>query len=281
LKLVDTAMRTVKSYDVTFSGFGGQPIKAWLNVPAGSTRPLPCVVEFLGYNGGRGSPLDWLLWNAVGFAHFVMDSRGQGSAVRRGHTPDIAPEGFPPQSPGYATRGLLNPETYYYRRLFTDAVLALDALADLATIDAERIAVVGASQGGGIALATAALSGVPSLLVTDVPFLSHVGRAVTLVETEPYAEFLRFLALHRTEADVVFRTLSYFDGVNMAARASIPALFSCALMDDVCPPSTVFAAYNRYAGPKVMRVWPFNHHEGGGTDQVQERVAWITARWEE
>jgi cephalosporin-C deacetylase len=35
-------------------------------------------------------------------------------------------------------------------------------------------------------------------------------------------------------------------------------------MDEVCPPSTVYAAYNRYAGPKQMRIWHYNGHEGGG-----------------
>ena len=37
-------------------------------------------------------------------------------------------------------------------------------------------------------------------------------------------------------------------------------------MDAICPPSTVFAAYNNYAGPKQVTVWPYNGHEGGGVD---------------
>jgi cephalosporin-C deacetylase len=69
----------------------------------------------------------------------------------------------------------------------------------------------------------------------------------------------------------VFQTLDYFDGVNFAARAKMPALFSVGLMDDICPPSTVYAAYNHYAGPKEMAVWAFNNHEGGGTFQTREK----------
>jgi cephalosporin-C deacetylase len=38
-------------------------------------------------------------------------------------------------------------------------------------------------------------------------------------------------------------------------------------MDAVCPPSTVFAAYNHYAGPKEIDVWPYNGHEGGAAFQ--------------
>src|SRR4051794_39643494 len=69
----------VEVFDVTFSGYGGHPIKGWLLKPAAFNGPLPCVVEFIGYNGGRGLPHDWLLWPSAGYAVFVMDSRGQGS----------------------------------------------------------------------------------------------------------------------------------------------------------------------------------------------------------
>ena len=73
----------------------------------------------------------------------------------------------------------------------------------------------------------------------------------------------------------MFETLSYFDGVHFAARATAPALFSVGLMDEVCPPSTVFAAYNHYAGPDEIRVWPFNGHEAGELHQQAERFAFL------
>jgi cephalosporin-C deacetylase len=71
-----TPLRAVTVDDVTFSGFGGQPIKAWLLAPAGATAPLPTVVEYIGYGGGRSLPFQWLNWAAAGYAHFVMDTRG-------------------------------------------------------------------------------------------------------------------------------------------------------------------------------------------------------------
>jgi hypothetical protein len=33
-----------------------------------------------GYGGGRGFPHSWLGWPTAGYALFVMDTRGQGSA---------------------------------------------------------------------------------------------------------------------------------------------------------------------------------------------------------
>ncbi|MGI5484192.1 acetylxylan esterase [Streptomyces lavendofoliae] len=60
-----------------------------------------------------------------------------------------------------------------------------------------------------------------------------------------------------------FATLGYFGGVHFARRATAPALFSAGLMDPVCPPSTVLAAYERHAGDKTLREWPSGDHGGG------------------
>ena len=137
----------------------------------------------------------------------------------------------------------------------------------------------GGSQGGGLALAVAGLE--PSVPVTlpDVPFLCHYRRATEIVDTYPYNEIAKFCNTHRDKIDVAFRTLAYFDGVNSAARAHAHALFSVGLMDMVCPPSTVFAAYNHYAGPKDVRVYSYNQHEGGGDYHTLEKVRFLTSLW--
>src|SRR5688572_3402757 len=154
---VRTRLRRVDTYDVTFSGFAGQPIKAWLNVPSGAAGPVPAVVEFIGYGGGRGQPHEWLQWSAAGYAHLIMDTRGQGATWRAGDTPDAGPDGSGPSIPGFLTRGVLDPAGYYYRRLLTDAARAVESAADLPGVDPDRIAVVGGSQGGALALAAGSL----------------------------------------------------------------------------------------------------------------------------
>jgi cephalosporin-C deacetylase len=274
---VESHLRTVEPTDVTFSGFGGQPIKAWLLLPRHRDGPLPTVVQFLGYGGGRGTPFDWLTWASAGYAHFVMDTRGQGSAWLQGDTPDVEPEGSNPQYPGFLTRGVLDPRTYYYRRLFIDAVLALDAVGEHPAVDAERIIVTGQSQGGGMALAASSLSGSVRAALIDVPFLCHFRRALEVTDENPYLELKRFLAIHRLEEDRVFRTLAYVDGRHFAARASAPALFSVGLEDEITPPSTVFAAYNDYAGPKEINVWPYNGHDAGEHQHQVEQFRFLEA----
>ena len=271
----DAGLTTVETFDVTFRGYGGQPIKGWLLLPRHTSHPLPAVVEYIGYGGGRGFPTDWLLWSAAGYAHLVMDTRGQGSAWLKGDTPDPEPEGSNPHHPGFMTRGIASPYTYYYRRVFTDAVRAIEAARAHPAIDAGRIAVTGGSQGGGIALAVAGLVHDIRATMPDVPFLCHYRRATEITDTNPYYEIARYCKVHRDRVEAVFQTLSYFDGVNFAARAQAPALFSVGLMDDVCPPSTVYAAYNHYDGPKQIRVYRYNQHEGGGTFQNQEKIRFL------
>jgi cephalosporin-C deacetylase len=236
---------------------------------------VPAVVEYVGYGGGRGLPIDWLRWPAAGYATFVMDTRGQGSGWVSGDTPDVDADGGGPQVAGFLTRGILDPRTYYYRRVFTDAVMAVAAVREHGAVDPDRVVVAGTSQGGGIALAVAGLEPSVVAALIDVPFLSHVRRAIEITDEHPYRELRQFLGIHRGRVDDVFRTLGYMDGLNFAARARVPALFAVGLMDEVCPPSTVFAAYNHYAGPKEIRVWPWNGHEAGDAQHAIEELRFL------
>jgi len=274
---VDTPLTMVRSYDVTFRGFGGHPIKAWLTVPRFGDGPFPIVVQYQGYNGGRGLPEQQIGWPNVGVAHLMMDTRGQGSGWLIGHTAD--PVGSGPQHAGFMTRGITDPSTYYYRRVYTDAVRAIETARVAPGADGTRVAVGGGSQGGGITIAAAGLVGGLVGALPDVPFLCHFGRAIGFTDSDPYAEIARYLTVHRREEEQVYQTLSYFDGVNLARRATAPALFSTALMDQICPPSTVFAAYNAWgSADKDIRVYTFNGHEGGSYDQSVEHARWLQSR---
>jgi cephalosporin-C deacetylase len=75
---VRTGLRLTETWDVTFRGFAGDPVRAWYSLPTGVREPLPAVVEYAGYGRGRGLPHERLTWVNAGYAHLLMDNRGQG-----------------------------------------------------------------------------------------------------------------------------------------------------------------------------------------------------------
>ncbi|GAB7105075.1 acetylxylan esterase [Streptomyces phaeofaciens JCM 4814] len=279
---VKTGLRLTDTWDVTFRGFAGDPVRAWFTLPAHARQPLPAVVEYIGYGRGRGLPHERLTWVNAGYAHLLMDNRGQGDQYGNGgHTPD--PHTGAPGGPGPAVRGLLSPHDHHYRRLITDAVRAVTAVRALPGVDPARTAAVGNSQGGGLALAVAGL--VPDLgaaLVT-APFLCGIRRALDLTDAAPYGEITAYLAVHRGAEQAAHRTLSYLEGVSFARRAHAPAHFGTGLRDTVCPPSGAYAAFNRYgelsgggADPRrEIHPYPFNGHEGGEAEQVRRQLGWL------
>ncbi|SFR26167.1 cephalosporin-C deacetylase [Lentzea waywayandensis] len=241
---VDTPLKTLDVYDVSFAGFGGDRIHAWLRTPQGQSG-LPAVVQYHGYGGNRGSAVENLTWASAGFAHLQVEVREQRGGG------------------GFLTRGIADRSTYFYRRVFTDAVRAVDAVRALGSAD---VAVIGNSQGGGIALAVAGLVSDLAAVHSQAPFLCDFRRALNVCGNPPYTELTKYIADNRRSD--VFPTLSYFDGVGFAARATAPAWFSVGLMDDIVPPSTVFGAYHAYAGPREMAVWEHSAHEAGGSDDL-------------
>src|SRR5699024_6987372 len=131
--LIESDLTFVDVFDVKFSGFNGENIRAWWLRPTHTTGPLPTIVEFLGHGGGRGKPHERLLWAAHGFCQLVVDSRGQGGIWNTGDTED--PHGHFSSTNSFLTKGIEAPESYYYRRLYADVALSVDAASTLPGVD--------------------------------------------------------------------------------------------------------------------------------------------------
>ena len=264
--------------DITFSGADGHPIKAWYLRPreAGAT-PLPCRVTFIGYGGGRDHAAAHALYPACGFATFVMDTRAQGGNWSAGSTPDPGAGDSGPEHPGVMTRGIASPHTYYYRRLYVDAVRAVETAAALPDVDAARIGVAGGSQGGALALAAAALAPDDvALCHADVPFLCDIERAMDIAPDAPYTELVKYLSVHPELEEQARLTLRHVDNALLATRIRALTLVSVGLRDTICPPSTVYAAFNAIAAPKEIAVLPFSGHETN-TAHVERQLAAFAA----
>lgn len=272
---IDSAIKIFDTYDVTIPGFNGDPIKGWFLSPKSLPDNSPCIVLYDGYGGGRGLLNEWLFWPSAGYATLVMDTRGQGgSGWRVGDTPD---GNYPraSQSPGFMTAGILNKDDYYYRRVFTDAVAFVKAAAHLPRVDPAKIITAGGSQGGGIALAATSLAPEVFATIPDVPFLCNFETAVNITDAFPYQEIVNYCKSHRHDVTQVFETLSYFDCMNLVTLASAPAYISIGLHDPICPPETIYAMVNNYAGPKTIQTWAYNAHEGGSVAHQLMQADWL------
>ena len=269
----DDAFQLFNAYDLTFSGYDGQRIRGWVVEPAAARnagKKLPCVVTYMGYGGGRSLPTDHLLFTTVGAVNLIMDNRGQGAQGTPGATGDIGTTG--PQFSGMMTRGIDSRDTYFYRRLFTDAARAIEAAKAFDLVDPKRIVLFGANQGGAAALAAAALApdDVHAIMI-DAP--SHCDLPSAVMRGDGmHGEVLAYLKAHRTKGEAVFNTLAYFDALHFAARTKAKALFSVAML---AAPNTTFAAFNRLKGEKQIKVYPFNGAEGGGIDHALEQMRFV------
>ncbi|WP_300370379.1 alpha/beta fold hydrolase [Brachyspira sp.] len=280
-KLIDTHLKLFDVWDVTFKGYGEHPINGWYIAPKyarENNQKLTCIICYPGYGGGRDYPNKHLLFPSAGYSVFVMEVRGQGAEGGNGAT-TADPVGSTPHADGFLTMGILDKKAYYYKRVFVDAFKSIEAVKEHSLTG--KIAVNGTSQGGGISLAVLALAELKKekieAAMIDVPFLCDYKRACTITDTLPYNEIARFCKTNRMHEKTAFETLSYFDGALFAKRAKVKALFSVGLMDILCPPSTVFAAYNNYAGEKAIEVYTFNGHEGGDNEQSDKKLSFLNS----
>ena len=90
---IASGLSLVDTFDASFSGFSGQRVKAWLHLPAKTAHPVPVVVNYAGYGGGRGLAHEVAIWALAGCASFSIDIRGQGAAGLHGTTGDVAEGG--------------------------------------------------------------------------------------------------------------------------------------------------------------------------------------------
>lgn len=246
-----------KCYDLYYEGVGGARVYA--KYIKASTSSAPALLYFHGYR--RSSP-SWsflLQFAAMGFSVFAMDCRGQG-----GKSEDVG--GVKGTTfIGSIIRGLddSNPHKMLMHQIMLDAV-ELSRIAVL--FGCQGIVTYGASQGGGLSLATAALAGESVIkVIAMLPFLCDYKRAYQMdFEDSAYSElkyyFRQFDPKHEHE-DRTFQLLGYMDVKNLASRIKSETLMITGLEDTVCPPSTQFAAYNNINAKKTMILYPDYAHE--------------------
>jgi len=261
--------RIAECFDLSFTGVRGARIHAKYLRPREGAGRHPAILEFHGYSGSSGDWTTKLAWVSEGASVLSMDCRGQGGLSEdvggvRGTT-----------LRGHIIRGLDDdPDNLLFRQVFLDAARLASIALELPEVDPNRVGATGGSQGGGLTLACGALEPRVRRLAPNFPFLSDYRRVWEMdLGKRAYEElveyFRRFDPLHQREEEI-FRTLGYIDVQHLAPRIRGEVLMGTGLMDDVCPPSTQFAVYNKIVSKKEMALYPDFGHESlpGHSDHI-------------
>ena len=261
-------------FDLYFTGVGGARIHAKYLRPKSGPRPHPAIVMFHGYSANSGDWFDKLAWVAQGVSVFALDCRGQG-----GQSQDLG--GVTGTTiRGHIVRGLEDPpQQMLFRQIFLDTAQLAGLAMQMPEVDPKRIGATGASQGGGLTLACAALEPRIKLAAPIFPFLCDYQRVWEMdLAADAYEElrayFRRFDPRHEREKEI-FTKLGYIDCQYLAPRIRGEVLMATGLMDKTCPPSTQFAAYNKITAKKNMVIYPDYGHEGlpGALDTISAFMA--------
>jgi cephalosporin-C deacetylase len=244
-----------------FTGVGGARIHAKLLRPRNATAPHPALLQFHGYSGDSG---DWsrkLGYVALGYTVAALDCRGQGGLSEdKGGV-----HGWTLR--GHIVRGLddPDPDKLLFRQIYLDTAQLAGIVLAMPDVDPNRVGATGRSQGGGLTLACVGLEPRIKRAFPSFPFLCDYKRVWDIdLAKDAYAELREWFRwkdpLHQNETDV-FTRLGYIDVQFLAPRIRSEVKMAVGLMDQICPPSSQFAAYNKITSSKSLVVYPDFGHE--------------------
>lgn len=254
--------KNTECYDLYFTGTKGARVYAKLLKPKKIEGKAPAVLHFHGYTGASGGWLDYAGYTGEGFVVAALDCRGQGGKSEDsnnvvGNTHH-----------GHIIRGLdsENPHDLLFRDIFLDTAMLARVVMNLDFVDANRVGCFGGSQGGALTIACSALVPEIKAAAPCYPFLCDYRRVWEMDMAErAYAElkeyFRHFDPRHEREEEI-FEKLGYIDLQFLAPRIKADLIMFTGLMDNVCPPSTQFAAYNKMTCKKRYVLYPDFGHEG-------------------
>lgn len=246
-------------YAVTMQSAGGETIDAIAAIPRADGK-YPVIIYYNGY-GAKPWNLDADSRDDV--IEIQTSVRGQFLSEHRNVYGD------------WVRYRLDDPEKYYYRGAFMDAVRAVDFACQLPQADTSAIFAEGGSQGGALTLAAASLCGGRLRgIMPYIPFLSDFPDYFKIVEW-PAAPVLAKAAGENMTPERMYANLSYFDMKNHARRIKCPVLMGIGLQDPTCPPHTNMASYALLRLPRQLVIYPLCGHTVDYSDWNPRRDAFM------
>jgi cephalosporin-C deacetylase len=153
----------------------------------------------------------------------------------------------------YPSYNLDDKDRYYYKRVYMGCIRANDFLCSLPQFDGVHLGVLGGSQGGALAIVTAALDKRITAAVSMYPALSDLtGYLFGRAGGWPHFLDKNNIAYNNTKEKL--NTIPYYDVVNFAKMVTVPIKMSWGYNDEVCPPTTSYAVYNSITSVKSVDI---------------------------
>ncbi len=224
----------------------GPPVSGYFAMPkTAAPRSLPAVLWVHGA-GVRSSSLGNATKGARnGFLSMDINAHG----IANGKPKEYYNELSAGKLKNYRHDGRENRETIYFRGMLIRLARAIDFLATRPEWDGKVLAVIGHSQGGLQALAAGGIDDRVTFIGSGVPAgCDHSGMKAGRVSGWPKLVPLENEVPNAAALDAC----RYIDAVNFATRCKADAIVSAGFIDRVCPPTSVYAAYNALKGNKVI-----------------------------
>jgi cephalosporin-C deacetylase-like acetyl esterase len=131
-------------------------------------------------------------------------------------------------------------EKYIYKGIYAGCARAVDFLAGLDFVDADRIGVMGGSQGGALSITTAVLNPKVKCIGALYPALADLtgylhGRG---------GGWPHLFRNGRMATPERIETTRYYDVANFARKLNVPVFYTYGFNDMTCCPTSTTAAYN-------------------------------------
>ena len=143
--------------------------------------------------------------------------------------------------------------------------LVLESAETFEEVDKNRMYALGGSQGGGLAIACAALSPQIKKVVAYYPFLSDYKYAYLNIESatafDELSEYFRMFDPRQENVEKVFQKLAYIDIQNLAKYVKADVIMASGMRDSAVPVMTQFAMFNKLKTNKKYYLYPERGHE--------------------
>lgn len=235
---------------LTFRSITGDTLHGWFAYP--DDGPSPAFLWVPPYS--RWSMMPNQYGTRPGMCSLSFNFFGESAFHQETYTP----------ARGYFADGLFEPETWVFRRMFQDAVIATRVLEAQIEVDESRIASSGMSQGAGISIWLGAWCQRIKAVAGDMPFLGGMPWVFDQpIRRYPLKELTDAIEQAPLGRERALMTLSYFDTMNQATRCAVPTLLTAGLKDPAVRPEQVRAIFQALAAEKKELVeldWGHDWH---------------------